>query len=65
MKESEISAGSKNLLIKILCFGGKLNYICSKVDYEVDGDNKCDVYIDYDDYGGSDDDDNDDDEDAA
>ena len=63
MKESKISAGSKNhLLIKILFFGGKLNYIYSKVDDEVDGDNKCDVYIDY---GGSDDDDNDDDEDAA
>ena len=53
MKESKISAGSKNhLLIKILFFGGKLNYICSKVDDEVDGDNKCDVYIDYDDYDG-------------
>jgi hypothetical protein len=65
MKESEISAGSKNhRLIKILFFGGKLNYICSKVDDEGDGD-KCDVCIDYDDYGGSDDDDNDDDEDAT
>ena len=51
MKESEISAGSKNhRLIKLLFFGGKLNYICGKVDDESDGGNKCDVYIDYDDY---------------
>jgi hypothetical protein len=66
LKESEISAGSKNhRLIKILLFGGKLNYIGSKVDDEGDDDNKCDVYIYYDNYGGSDSDDNHNGEDAT
>jgi len=66
MKESEISAGGKNhRLVKLLFFGEKLNYICSKVEDEGDDDNKFEVYIDYDNYGDNDDDDNDDDEDAT
>jgi hypothetical protein len=62
MKERKTSAGSKNRSVKLLFFGEKLNYICSKVDDEGDNDNKFEVYIDYDYYGDSDDDDNDDDE---
>jgi hypothetical protein len=49
-------------LTKLLLFGRKLNYSCSKVDDEVDDDNKYDDYIDYDYYGSSDDDDSDDDD---
>jgi len=41
------------------------NYVYLQQSRNGDGDNKCDVCIDYDDYGGSNYDDNDDDEDAT